>query len=593
MNVFKHFPQFLSFFFLAGIIIGCQSCKPEKTETNYKYNDNTVRVRLPAEPTRINPILEPSSTARMVFDHVYMELADFDPESLELVPLLIKNDPIITNINDGELKGGTAFTYEIRDEAVWDDGTPVTGADVDFSIKTLFAPGIPPYLKPYYDYVKKIEIDPTNPKKFTVFANRKYIVAEDAISNTVVYQASHFDPKGYMKKFSIGQLNGPDAAKLNENSDLKAFVENFLDSKYSLEVGGVRGCGPYKYAGRVAEQYILLTKKDNWWGEKFAANSPQMQAYPDTLIFKIIKDQTATITALKDQEIDVATGIDSKDFTDLKTNDLVTSIFNLQNPPTGQIFWINLNTKLPKLADPRVRKALAHLMDVDEFLKTLYYGFGKRINGPVLETEPYYNKDLPLIPYDIEKAKSLLADAGWKDIDNDGILEKDLNGTLTKLELNMLISSSKAAENIALFYQNEMKKAGIKMNINQKPNKEVFSLVRKGEFELYPGAVVMDQTSFDPKEHWHTTSFVSNGGRNYSGFGDAMSDALIDSIRVTLDEEKRHQLYRVFQEKLYEQTPVIFLFNPLNRMAMHKRFDMKMSAKRPGFHPNTFKLKEE
>jgi len=592
MNIPKYFSQVLSTCLFFLFIIGCQSCgKNESTENNFKYNDNTVRVRLSSEPGRISPLLEPTSYTRSVYDHIFMEMMDFDPVSLEMVPLLVKNKPIATAVNDGPHKGGTAYTYEIRDEAVWDDGTPVTGADVEFTLKLLFAPGLPPYYRSYYEYVKTIEIDPSNPKKFTITTNKKYILNEPAISNTFVYQEGHYDPKGVMKKFSYEQLSGPEGDKLKDNEELLAFTTEFKSPKFTTEVGGVVGCGPYKFAKREAKQYILLTKKENWWGEKFAGNSPQMQAYPDSIMFKIIPDQAAALTALKDQEVDATVSIDSKDFVDLRENKQVKDAFNLHSPQTQQIFLIYLNTRLPKLADPRVRRALAHLMDVDGFLESLYYGFGSRVTGPVLSHQPYYNKSLKLLEYNVEKAKTILAEAGWADADSDGVLEKMINGEKVDMELEVLIGSSKAVENIAIFYQNSLKKAGIKLDIVKKGSKEAINLVRKGEYELYPGAVGNDLIPFDPKEQWHSTSSVG-GGRNYTGFGNAMTDALIDSIRVTLNQEARHNLYKVIQEELYKETPAVFLFSPQDRIAIHKRFDAKISTKRPGYHPNTFKLKK-
>jgi len=395
--------------FLAFLMLfGCTS----EPATDYKYNDNTVRVRLGRKPDRINPVLSYSADSRAVYDMVFLELMDFDPVSLEMTPVIVKSKPIVKDITDGEFAGGNSYSYEIREEATWDDGSPITGHDVDFSIKLIFSPISSPY-RSFFDFVKKVDVDASNSKKFTVYTDKKNMIAEHYISNIHLFQASHFDPKSALKNYSIAQFNSPQIKELAEIPALKKFTEEFKSSKYSSEAAGVSGCGPYRFVKWEVDQYILLERKKDWWGDKVKSSSTLFAAYPDSIILKIIPDQTAALNALKSSEVDVMHGIDPKDFVDYRANTELSKDYNLLTPATSSIFHMSFNNKLPKLSDPKVRRALAHLMDVDDFLENFYNGFGERVNGPIPNAANYHADDLPLIDFNIKKAKALLSESDW------------------------------------------------------------------------------------------------------------------------------------------------------------------------------------
>lgn len=317
-----------------------------------------------------------------------------------------------------------------------------------------------------------------------------------------------------------------------------------------------------------------------------------MRAYPDKLSFLIIPDQSAAVVALKDQQVDVAGQIDAKDFTDLRENELINRLYNLHTPSSMVFYFIGLNNKKPRLADRRVRRALAHLVDVPALIDDLFYGLAERTVGPFHPAKPYYHKGLKPIEFDPEKARSLLAEAGWEDTNGNGIVDKEINGVLTEMELEYKISaSSKFANSQALLFQDDAKKAGVKINIVPKEFTVMIDDAKKRDYELYSGAWAQDPTIDDPKQLWHSESDTPDGGNRVS-FTNAEADRLIEEIRVTLDEGKRNQLYKEFQELIYEEQPYIFLFAPLERIAISKRFRAEATVRRPGFLVNNFIKRE-
>ena len=126
---------------LAAVLLACAAttfyfCKTDTKPT--VLTGNKTYVRLSGEPERLNPLTTEEANAMQVMSYMFPTLLDFDPKTLELTPVLAKSRPIIATIDTGKLKGGTSYTYEIRDEAMWDNGTPVTAADFVFTVKATF-----------------------------------------------------------------------------------------------------------------------------------------------------------------------------------------------------------------------------------------------------------------------------------------------------------------------------------------------------------------------------------------------------------------------------------------------------------------------
>jgi ABC-type transport system substrate-binding protein len=112
-------------------MIGVSACKTENKR------GNTVTIRLAGEPERLNPVTTEESNATQIMSHIFMPLLDFDPKTLELTPILAKNRPLVVNIDTGAFQGKLGYVYEIRDEATWDNGKPITSSDYIFTIKTI------------------------------------------------------------------------------------------------------------------------------------------------------------------------------------------------------------------------------------------------------------------------------------------------------------------------------------------------------------------------------------------------------------------------------------------------------------------------
>lgn len=586
--------QLLAITIMAALIAGCGGEPKQQKEEPVFDTNNTVKARLAAEPDRLNPFLTTNSYSRIVFENMFLYLLQFDPQTFELKPQLAKGRPEAEEITEGPYAGGMAYTFEFQEEAKWDNGTPITGEDMRFTLKVMFNPLVKagPY-RAYLEFIKDIEVDPENPKRFTIFSYPKYIIGEAAIGNMLVYPSYIYDPEGLMKPFKLSDLTDSEKATQLAESEaaLQTFANAFNSEKFSREKGSIVSSGPYRFEKWDAGQEIMLVRKENWWGDKVNDESALLEAHPDTLLFKIIPDQTTTVAAVKDQQLDVAASMNSKDYKDLEENELVKTYYNLYSPSALQLYYIGINTKNPKVEDKRVRRALAHLVDVDQIIERLYYGLAERSVGPVAPSKPYFNDALKAIDFNVEKAKSLLEEAGWTDSNGNGTVDKMIDGELVEMELSFVTTvSSQFANNLAQLLEATFPRAGVKLNLERLEFSVLIDKLRSRQFEMFASAWAQDPILDDFKQIWHTES-DSPSGSNRVGFGNAESDELIDKIRVTLDEGERTQMYKRFQEIVYDEQPYIFLFSPMERIAIHKRFEAKPSSLRPGFFVNEFKLK--
>ena len=130
---------------------------------------------------------------------------------------------------------------------------------------------------------------------------------------------------------------------------------------------------------------------------------------------------------------------------------------------------------------------------------------------------------------------------------------------------------------------------GIDINITSKDFRVIRQELLNHEFEITPMRLSQDVNRDDPYTKWHTDNAVKGKG-NWFGYGNDITDALIDTIRYTLNEDSRMQAYLDLQEIMHDDTPVIFLYSPKGKIVVNKKFDCVASAKRPGYFINTFKL---
>ncbi|MBT8218450.1 MAG: hypothetical protein KJP00_01410, partial [Bacteroidia bacterium] len=199
--------------------------------------------------------------------------------------------------------------------------------------------------------------------------------------------------------------------------------------------------------------------------------------------------------------------------------------------------------------------------------------------------------DIPLPDYNPEKAISILKDAGWEDTNNNGTVDKVIEGNRMELSIDLLASPSENSKNICLLVQSSAASGGVKINPVFKELRTIVGehLVPRN-FEMYALAWSQQVGDYDPKQLWHSESDTPSG-RNWSGFNVPECDAVIDQLRETIEQNERIPLYHKWQEMVVEAQPYIFLAAPQERIAVNKKFEARVSAKKPGIAENLFEVR--
>ncbi|WP_052597648.1 ABC transporter substrate-binding protein [Aureispira sp. CCB-QB1] len=584
-----------------SMTVACEtpSDKPEDKTTEEKQETTEGNAELTiheiSDPDGMNPIISNAANALYIQNNIYSKLLVYDQQTLELSPQLAVGRPEIKALEDGEYAGGMSLTYEIHPEATWDNGTPITAEDYIFTIKVIKNPRVnSAQIRPYFEFMDKVEIDPTNNKKFTVYSKERYFRAEESSGQEpFILPEYHYDSEGLMSQFTIEQLSDPEQMDaLMKDQKIMRFAEQFNAPKFKRVPEAVVGSGPYQFVEWTTGQRVVLERKKDWWGDKVKGNK-MLEAYPPKIIYKTIPDLTAAITNAKDGQVDVIRSIQPTKFIDLKDDPKFSSNFDLSTPDQFAYYYIGFNMKKPQFRDKRVRRAIAHLIDRDEMIESIFEGMAIKTNGPINPKKPYYNKNMPDIEYNIEKAKELLKEAGWADADGDNIMDKKIDGKQVRFSVEYKYQQGNIVrKNIGQLLKDEASRVGIEVNLTPVDFSTLLEDADKRNFDMVALAWVKTPGLDDMKQVWHTAA-DKEGGANRVGFGTAESDKLIDEIRVTLDPEVRKELYLKVQEIIYEEQPYVFLFVPSELIAIHNRFDgTETSPMRPGYREASFKLRK-
>jgi microcin C transport system substrate-binding protein len=436
-------------------------------------------------------------------------------------------------------KDGKTFTFHLRKNIFFHDGTPITAEDVKFSFEAIFIKAFEAADKiPYYQGIEKVEvIDPQTIRfqaKDTYFQNfiqiaRLYIIPKHVYS---------------------------DVAKAKDMTRTAV------------------GSGPYRLEKFDRGQRIVLKRFDKWYG----ISDPlwKSESNFETITLRFIKDAAVQVEAAKKGDLDFVWPVRPEDIVKAEGPMFGKTVFkveteNSQPRPYGFFGW---NQRNEIFKDRDTRLALAHLFNREEMNKKFRYGKSLLATGPTYVQSEYADPSVKAIPFDPKKAQELLAKAGWKDTDKTGVLSRMIGGK--KVDFKFTLShAGKDAEKYMTMYKEDLKKAGIEMEIKFMEWNSFIKLVDEGNFD---GVALSWSTTidWDPKQTWHSASAVP-GGSNFIHYKRADVDKMIDTARVEVDRKKRVQLLRKVYKTIAEDAPYVFWFN--NR---YESYFVSDKVSRPG-----------
>ncbi len=545
--------------------------------------ENTLVYHTISEPDNLHPTNGSSAPRGEINLYIHMALIATDLKNQVIVPSLVKSLPEIDN-------SGLEYTYELREEPRWDDGSPLTMDDVMFFFKAIRCPLTNnPFAKSYFGNLREVRRDETSPGKFTLVMKQAYIQNEYFLSDFPMLQRTFSDPENILSKYTLADFDDPDF-KPEQHKDIVEWAAEFNNEKYGRQPEKINGIGAYKVERWDQGQSIILVKKKNHWTDH--SSRPGEKSYPEKIIFRVNKDDNSTMLEFKTQTLDASCLLSAKNLMNLKKNPDFNKNYNSTFIPSYHYTYLAMNEK-PDGAnrkkifdDVSVRKAMAYLTPVDQIIQLVYGEYSnscKRMTTNVSPLKKEYDESLTPIPLDVNKAIILLDAAGWKDSNGNGIRDKMIDGNTTELSFDLnYLATAGDWKDMAMLTAEQMLKAGVKANPVPLEVKVFIEKARNHDYDMMMGSWSGSCLPEDYTQLWHSSSWV-NGGSNYSGFGNAASDAIVDSIKSTLDENLRIPMVKRLQKMIYDDQPYIFIYTSLRRAILHKRFgSCEFYAERPG-----------
>jgi len=465
------------------------------------------------EPNNLLPVLSSDSASSDINGLVYNGLVRYD-KNLQLEGELAES----WDISEDQL----TITFHLRKDVTWHDGAPFTSEDVLFTYQMYIDPKVPTSYAE--DFLQVAKADALDPYTFRVTYKEPFAPALESWGTAV--QPKHL-------------LEGQDITK-------------------SPLTRSPVGTGPYKFIKWDAGEKIELQ-----------ANPDYFEGQPNIhrVVYRVIPDTSTQFLELQSGGLDMM-GLTPIQFKTQTDTPAFIRNFNKYSYLSFSYTYLGYNLSKPLFQDQRVRQAISYAINKQEIIDGVLLGLGEIATGPYKPDTWVYNKNVKRYPYDPDRSRTLLAEAGWVDSDDDGILDKDgqkLAFTIVTNQGNDL--RSKTAEII----QRRLKEVGIAIEI-----RIVEWATFLKEF-IFPGnfdATILGWSGGpEPDQYniWHSSKTAPRE-LNFIKYKNAEVDKLLEQGRRTFDQAERKKIYDRFQEILAEEQPYTFLYVAEALPAVAKRF---------------------
>ncbi len=472
-----------------------------------------------------------STFSEVTYDILYESLLRIDPVNYDYIPGIATH----WKISDDKL----TYKFRINPNARWADGKPITSEDVIATWKLLTDPGI---LMPYTNELWSTYERPV--------ADSKYIVSIKS------------KDKDWRQLFYFSQSLKILPAHYISNISGKEYLE-----KYQFDF--MPGSGPYiidKNEIKKGES-LTLKRRSDYWGEneKFCTGLNNF----DLIRFDVIPDETLELEKFKKGEIDFIQIRKTQIWEEkLKTEEYNRGIIQKRKIFNEYPFGVSglcLNTRKYPFDDIRIRKAFGYLYDRSKFNEKLFFNAYSPITSYFPGTENQNSKN-PIIGFNMDSAKMLLYEAGWKNKNSDGYLTKD--GKIFEVDLPFV----KGMDRYFTIFQEDLKKAGIKLNLVESDENTIFKLGNELNFKVLP--ITWSGTYIpNPESYLSSQNADSANTLNWSGIKDKRIDELCEMYKTSFNKDERLKLIREIDSIACHYYGYIFgWYAPYQRIAFQNKF---------------------
>jgi len=465
---------------------------------------------------------------------VYENLLSLHPTTLHYMPSIATHWQIAPD--------KLTFRFRINPNARFSDGAPVTSEDVvaswlfhtDKTLQDLY----------FYTQYNKLE---------KPVAESKYIVRMKAKESGW----RNFEFASTMRIFPAHILKTVDGAAYLRDYNFKLLP----------------GTGPYvvNESGIQKGKSVTISRRKDYWAETYRANVGSYNF--DSIQLSVVRDENLAFEMFKKGDLDTfvvnraKVWVEELNYDNFQRGVLIKrEIFNSY---PAVLSYMAFNTRRAPWDDVRLRKAMALLLNRELMIQKLFYNKYLPTNSFFPGT-PYENPNNAKNPYNPTEAFKLLAEAGWKDRDSQGRLTK--NGRPLQVEL---MYSNQQSETYLTPYQEDLRKAGITLNLRLVNPETRFKLMMQRQFEMVLGAWGAGSVFPDPRPEYHSSTADIENTNNISRFKDKRIDEICDKYDAESDPGRRAALLQELDGILTSQYQYILTwYSPAERIAYWNKFGM-------------------
>jgi peptide/nickel transport system substrate-binding protein len=507
-----------------------------------------------SDPEQLNPLTSNDASSSEVLGFVFESLLTREPRTLELKPLVAIARPEIS-------QDKLTYTFKIRKDVRFQDGRPLTGEDVLFSVKAIKCPFVnAPFLRVYFNSL--IDAELIDPHTVRFVTKEPYFLNESVLGGILLMPRHYYDPENLLQRLTVRDLTR-DPEKLP--SEAKKFADQFNRNFNRNPLGS----GPYKFGGWKTGREIELLRDLNYWGNgKESIDQPHL----DRLKFRVVNNMDAALVRLKSGSLDFMEALQPVQVVRGTNSERFNREFKKYEYYAPTYTYIGWNNEHPIFRDKRVRQAMTYLTDRKQIVKSVLFGLGEVVDSHIYFFRPEYDKSLKSYPFDPQKALALLNEAGWRDSDGDGVLDKVIDGKKVPLRFEIKVNSGNAVrKSVALVLLDELKKHGIAASVRELDWTIFLNDVKNHQFDAVVLGWQMSTTEPDAYQVWHSSQ-AANKGSNAISYKNARVDEILEAYRREFDPQKRIQMYKEFQEIIHDEQPYTFLYVGKRVSAVHRRF---------------------
>lgn len=465
------------------------------------------------EPSNLIPYLSSDSASHEVSDLLFVAPLKYD-KNLNIIPWAASSYEVLDE--------GRLLRFRLREDIRWEDGVALTADDVAFTYKLMINPSTP-----------------------TAYAEDYLAVSEFKQTGTFTFEVRYEKPFARSLVTWMGAIL-PKHLLEHENIVTTSFARKPI------------GAGPYKLKEWIPGSRVTLEASNSYFEGR-----PNL----DEVVLRIIPDASTMFLELKAGRLDMMT-LSPQQYLRQTNGPEWEKSWHKYKYLSFSYTFLGFNMEHPFFRDVRVRQAISYAIDRQALIKGVLWGEGVPTVGPYKPGTWAYNTELAPIVQDVDKARELLKEAGWRKTNKDGILERDGEPFAFTILLNQ--GNDQRAKS-AIIIQNQLKAIGIDVRIRAVEWAAfIKEFVNKGHFDtvLLAWTITQDPDIFDI---WHSSK-AKPGGLNFTAYRNAEVDALLVKARVLTDRAKRKELYDRLQEIFHEDQPYCFLYVPYTLPIVQSRF---------------------